>query len=304
MFVKCISYLDIKSTHNTLSGTLGVSIWVMTGLASNVHILGGASTLAIEVSDFLVLNELSVLSYSRSSDPQFVNVTDYSLVSAKISPGDTAIIFFAISSPRACQIDPNASFEVNVTLTNHVIGEILDRGGNVIFISSDAVYGNTTHAVDESSPLSPIGNYGNQKSLVEATWGGIKGFIAIRTSLNVSNKNRIIQKFFSGEPTSLLKSLYRNMLLTSDLSALIYQVVRMPSHRWPRAVNAGGSHLLDVADYFSSIGNLMGYSALQIDEWDKIDELSKPGKIEMNSTLAQSLLGRPFVSIHDFVPKQ
>jgi hypothetical protein len=62
--------------------------------------------------------------------------------------------------------------------------------------------------------------------------------------------------------------------------------------------------LLDVADYFSSIGNLVGYSGLQIDEWDKIDELSKPGKIEMNSTLAQSLLGRPFVSIHDFVPKQ
>ena len=174
----------------------------MQGLASKVHVLGGASTLAIEVRDFLVLNKLPVLSYSRSSDPQFIRVTDYSLVSGKICPGETAIIFFAISSPRACQIDPETSFAVNVTLTNQVIGEILDRGGNVIFISSDVVYGSTKNVVDESSPLSPIGNYGNQKSLVEETWGGTKGFIAIRTSLNISNKNRIIQKFLSGPPAS------------------------------------------------------------------------------------------------------
>jgi dTDP-4-dehydrorhamnose reductase len=201
----------------------------MDGLASNVHVLGGSSTLAMEVSEFLALKEMPVLSYSRSSDSKFIKVSDYSLVSAEISPGDTAIIFFAISSPRACEIDSKTSFAVNVTLTNHVIKEILDRGGNVIFISSDAVYGSTTNVVEESSPLSPIGNYGNQKSLVEATWGGIKGFIAIRTSLNVSNNNQIIQKFLSGEPTSVLKNLYRNMLLTSDLSALIHQVLRMPT---------------------------------------------------------------------------
>jgi len=295
-------YLEVYSIKASFFRNLDDSIWGMEGLASKIHILGGTSTLAMEVSDFLVFKNMSVLRYSRSSNSKFIKVSDYSVVAGEVSPGDAAIIFFAISSPRECEIDPKTSFEINVTVTNAVIKEILNRGGRIIFISSDAVYGDTTKVVDESFSLSPIGNYGKQKSLVEATWGGVNGFTAIRTSLNVSNNNRIIQKILSGEKTSVLKNLYRNVILTSELSALIHQLLVMPNSRWPHALNAGGNQLLDVADYFASIGKLMGYSGLQVAEWDKIDERSKPRKIEMNSSLAQSILGRPFVSTHNFVP--
>jgi dTDP-4-dehydrorhamnose reductase len=269
---------------------------------TKVLIFGGTSTLAREVGKFLIREEIPVLSYSRSSNQSFIQVSDYSVPAREIETGEIVIIFFAISSPRVCEINPGTSFAVNVIATNDVIKETLNRGGRVIFISSDVVYGNTTKAVSESSPLNPTGKYGIQKSLVEETWSGNEGFIAIRTSLNLSNNNQIVQKFLSGQQTTLLKNLSRNVLLTSDLSALIHQVIKMPTAQWPRALNAGGKELIDIADYFTSMAKEMGYNGLQVVDWDKIDEVCKPKRIEMDSDLAQSILKRPFNSIHSFVP--
>ena len=269
---------------------------------TKVFIFGGNSSLATEVRKFLVREEIHVLSYARSSNQSLIQVTNYSAPAREISFGDTVIIFFAISSPRACEINPEASFAVNVTATNEVIREILRRGGNVVFISSDVVYGNTTNVVTEMSPINPTGRYGIQKSLVEETWGGFKGFIAIRTSFNLSNNNGIVKKFLSGDQTTVLKNLHRNVLLTSDLSALIHQILMMPNIRWPQALNAGGNELIDIADYFTSMAKKMGYVGLQIVDWDSIDKACKPNRIEMDSSLACSILNRPFESIHSFVP--
>ena len=269
---------------------------------TKVLIFGGTSTLAREVGKFLIREEIPVLSYSRSSNHSFIQVADYSVPAREVNAGEIVIIFFAISSPRACEIDPEASFAVNVIATNDVIKVTLNRGGSVIFISSDVVYGNTTKAVSESSPLSPTGKYGIQKSLVEETWSGYEGFVAIRTSLNLSDNNQIVQKFLFGQQTTLLKNLNRNVLLTSDLSALIHQIIKMPNTEWPRALNAGGNELIDIADYFTSMAREMGYTGLQVADWDKIDQACKPKRIEMDSSLAQSILKRPFNSIHSFVP--
>ena len=267
----------------------------------NVLIFGGTSTLAREVGKFLSREEIPVLSYSRSSDQSSIRVANYSVPAREINTGEIVIIFFAISSPRACEIEPETSFLVNVTATNDVIKETLGRGGKVIFISSDVVYGNTTKAASESSPLYPAGNYGIQKSLVEKTWSGYEGFIAIRTSLNISKNNRIVQKFLSGQPTTLLKNISRNVLLTSDLSALIHKVIKVPSTQWPPALNAGGNELIDIADYFTFLAKEMGYFGLKVADWDKIDDVCKPKRIEMDSSLAQSILKRPFNSIYSFV---
>ena len=292
---------DTAFTHQVFCGW-GIYYLEMGKQSKKVLIFGGTSSLAMEVHKFLVREEIPVLSYSRSSNHSFIQVADYLAPAHEISSGETVIIFFAISSPRACEINPETSFAVNVAATNDVIGEVLNRGGNVIFISSDVIYGNTIKAVSESSPLNPTGKYGIQKSLVEETWGGFKGFIAIRTSLNLSNNNRIVQKFLSGDQTTVLKNLYRNVLLTSDLSALIHQILMMPNNRWPQALNAGGNELVDVAHYFTSLAKKMGYIGLQMADWDTIDKACKPNRIQMDSSLARSILKRPFGSIYSFVP--
>jgi nucleoside-diphosphate-sugar epimerase len=187
---------------------------------SKIHVLGASSTLAREVSAYLLERRISLARYARSACPDSILIDDYEIAAENILEGDIALIFFAVSSPRICQIQPDYSFLVNVNLTNQVIHRITSRGGRAIFISSDAVYGATQEPANERTALRPIGNYGKQKATIEELWGGKEGFVAIRSSLNVSSQNQIIKKIMSDQTFSVLPNMYRNVLLSDRKSVV------------------------------------------------------------------------------------
>jgi dTDP-4-dehydrorhamnose reductase len=261
---------------------------------SKIHVLGASSTLAREVSAYLLERRISLARYARSACPDSILIDDYEIAAENILEGDIALIFFAVSSPRICQIQPDYSFLVNVNLTNQVIHRITSRGGRAIFISSDAVYGATQEPANERTALRPIGNYGKQKATIEELWGGKEGFVAIRSSLNVSSQNQIIKKIMSDQTFSVLPNMYRNVLLSSDLAALIYHLITLPQLNWPITLNAGGPDLLSVAEFFSFISESRKLGKIELLEWDEFDRASKPSIIEMDSRQAYSMLGREF----------
>ena len=63
--------------------------------------------------------------------------------------GDTVAFCAAISEPSVCANQFQDSLRVNVTSTGDFIYEALKRGCKVIFLSSDAVYGNVLGEFDE-----------------------------------------------------------------------------------------------------------------------------------------------------------
>lgn len=227
-------------------------------------------------------------------------VENYEIAATAIQPGDVALIFFALSSPRYCQLNREMSFEVNVTQTNNVIRESLKRGGSVIFMSSDVVYGMTDVPVDEAIDFSPIGNYGLHKAQVEETWQGTKGFIALRSSLNISLSNPIVQKIISGQDFMLLPGMYRNIVLTSDLIEIILCLLLKDATDWPSAINVGGPDLLSTEEFFTNLSLARKRGKAIRHNWDEVDRASKPARIEINSGLACSVLGRSLVPASSF----
>jgi hypothetical protein len=88
--------------------------------------------------------------------------------------------------------------------------------------------------------------------------------------------------------------MYRNVLLSSDLAALIYHLITLPQLNWPITLNAGGPDLLSVAEFFSFISESRKLGKIELLEWDEFDRASKPSIIEMDSRQAYSMLGREF----------
>ena len=85
-----------------------------------------------------------------------------------INKNDIVIYFTAISSPDTCQKEFRKSFKVNVTGTIKFIEESIRRKANVLFFSSDTVYGAENGQNDEDViPLRPLGEYALMKLSVE-----------------------------------------------------------------------------------------------------------------------------------------
>ena len=71
--------------------------------------------------------------------------------------GDTVAFCAAISEPSVCADQFEIALRVNVTSTGDFIYEALKRGCKVIFLSSDAVYGNILGEFDEQQEIDPKG---------------------------------------------------------------------------------------------------------------------------------------------------
>ena len=85
-----------------------------------------------------------------------------------INEDDFIVFLAAVSSPDHCQNEFKKSFNINVIGTIKFIEESIKRKANVIFFSSDTVYGAEIGQNDESvHPSKPVGEYALMKLSVE-----------------------------------------------------------------------------------------------------------------------------------------
>ena len=66
-----------------------------------------------------------------------------------IAPSDVVLLTAAISSPDICAREYDRAWAVNVTGTAEFIRRVMERGGRVVFFSSDTVYGERDDEFDE-----------------------------------------------------------------------------------------------------------------------------------------------------------
>ena len=106
---------------------------------------------------------------------------------------DQIIFTAAISSPDKCALDFELAWNINVTGTKKVIHEILVHNCRVLFLSSDAVFGDIPGEIyTELSETKANTPYGRMKKEVEDQFKNTCGFKAIRLSYVVSAHDRFV----------------------------------------------------------------------------------------------------------------
>lgn len=108
----------------------------------------------------------------------------------RVHRGDVVFLTAAISAPDIVSRDYDRAWQVNVTGTSSFIEQVIDRGGRVVFFSSDTVYGEREDRFDETAPCCPAGDYAQMKYEVEQRFASHPSFKTIRLSYVFSREDK------------------------------------------------------------------------------------------------------------------
>jgi dTDP-4-dehydrorhamnose reductase len=90
-----------------------------------------------------------------------------------------AVICAAITRQELCRQDPAATRHINVVRTLELIGQLVDAGAFVVFLSTNLVFDGTRPQRRSDEPLSPRMEYGRQKAEVEEAMRRWAGRVAV-----------------------------------------------------------------------------------------------------------------------------
>lgn len=162
---------------------------------------------------------------------------------------DYIIFTAAISGPDKCALDFEWCWSINVTGTSYFINEAIKRDCNVLFFSSDAVFGDIPGEIyTEESQTNTTTPYGRMKKAVEDTFKNETHFKTIRLSYVVSAKDRFVLYCLKciNEDTvaNIYHPFYRNCIVVSDVVDLVIWFVNNWRIYKPSVLNAAGIELV------------------------------------------------------------
>lgn len=215
-----------------------------------------------------------------------------------IQPSDVVLLTAAISAPDACAREYERAWAVNVAGTSKFISKVMDRGGRVIFFSSDTVYGERNDKFDEQAPCNPAGEYAAMKHEVETRFLGNPNFKAIRLSYVFSREDKFT-KYLCGcaerdEEAEIFHPFYRAVIHRDDVVdgalALALRWDEVPQ----QVINFGGPEILARSE-FAEIMQRVVLRRLRFRVIEPAAEFfeNRPRMIAMQSPVLPMLLGRP-----------
>lgn len=182
---------------------------------------------------------------------------------------DYVVFTAAISGPDKCASDFELCWTINVTGTSYFIREAIARGCNVLFFSSDAVFGDIPGEIyTEESETKAETPYGQMKKAIEDKFKENSHFKAIRLSYVASAKDRFISYCLGcierKEVADIFHPFYRNCIVVSD----VVDVVIWFAYHWkeyqPFVLNVAGKELVSrvrMADELNRhLGNTLMYT--------------------------------------------
>jgi len=187
---------------------------------------------------------------------------------------------------------------VNVTGTSECISRAIERGGRVVFFSSDTVYGERNDIFDEDAESNPAGEYAEMKHEVEMRFLGNPLFKVIRLSYVFSREDKFT-KYLSGcakrgEEAELFHPFYRAIVHRDDIVDGALALARRWEDFPQQIINFGGPEVLSRLDFAESLKRI-ALPDLRYRVTEPGDEFFKnrPRVIAMSSNLLPKLLGRP-----------
>ncbi len=143
---------------------------------------------------------------------------------------DCIVFTAAVSGPDQCANEFEACWKINVTGTEYFIREALRRNRNVLFFSSDAVFGDIPGEIyTEHSETRAETPYGRMKKSIEDSFKNNPHFKAIRLSYVVSAKDRFVSYCLScireGKTAEIFHPFYRNCITVSDVVSTVLWLI-------------------------------------------------------------------------------
>jgi dTDP-4-dehydrorhamnose reductase len=265
-----------------------------------IHIVGSTGFIGKRLIEaFKSKGLLDFIAYSRYDKIGFTKL-DLLRIDDKIfdsiNKRDVVVFLAAISSPDFCEENYEVARKLNVTNTEYFIKKCLNNETNVIFISSDLVYGNNFGINDEFTLPSPIGRYAEMKLEIEKKFGDNEKFKILRLSyvlsdndkffnyLNYCYENNLVAEIFDG--------IYRNVVLIEDVLESIINLTIRFNEIQTRIINVCGDSCLSrvhLAKYFINNYKIVKYKIIEVPS--NILK-SRPNKIEVKSLYLEKLLKR------------
>lgn len=218
----------------------------------------------------------------------------------------TVVLAAAVSSPDRCSSNHDNAYAINVVGTAHFIEQALARGARIIFLSSDAVYGEASSPVNEDAPCSPVGAYAEMKLDVERRFLNNPNFKVARLSYVFSRQDKFTRYLLDcatdGSTAEIFHPFARNVIYLSDV---VDGILALQSE-WEAieltVVNFGGPRSVSRLDIARAIKRLVA-PHLNIREIFPGPGFFKerPREIQLMSAHLESLLGRPLRSIHQAI---
>ena len=218
--------------------------------------------------------------------------------------GDTVAFCAAISEPSVCSDQFEIALRVNVTSTGDFIYEALKRGCKVIFLSSDAVYGNVLGEFDEEETVDPLGVYAEMKALVEKRFLEYPLFKVLRLSYNFFKDDRFttyLKNCVEEEATAeLFDPFSRSVVHRDDTVDAIISLYNNWEVCEESGINCGGPETLSRVQ-FADILKKSVFPKLKTKVTTPGDKFynDRPAIVSMRSNLLEQVLGRPARSIED-----
>ena len=220
--------------------------------------------------------------------------------------GDTVAFCAAISEPSVCANQFEESLRVNVTSTGDFIYEALKRGCKVIFLSSDAVYGNVLGEFDEEEKVDPLGVYAEMKAVVEKRFLEYPLFKVLRLSYNFFKDDRFTTYLRNcakeGATAEVFDPFGRSVVhrdYTVDAIIALY-------NNWDvceeSVINCGGPETLSRVEFANILKDtvLKDLKIKVVTPKEKFYQ-DRPAIVSMRSNLLEEVLGRPARSIQDAI---
>ena len=194
------------------------------------------------------INVISRFELKLDRRPLKYNFDNKSIGGTRIQEGDVVIFAAAISEPSVVSAQFDKALAVNVESTGEFISKVLEKGCKVLFLSSDAVYGDVETGFDESHPVNPKGAYAEMKAVVEKRFEGNPNFKALRLSYNFYKDDRFTQYLRqcaeSGIEAEVFDPFTRAVVHRDDTVDAILSIAANWDNADKQYINCGGPDVL------------------------------------------------------------
>ena len=244
------------------------------------------------------INVISRFELKLDQRPLYYNFDAKTIGGTAIKEGDVVIFAAAISEPSVVSAQFDKAFAVNVESTGEFIQTALGKGCKVLFLSSDAVYGDVETGFDESHPVNPKGAYAEMKAVVEKRFEGNPNFKVLRLSYNFYKDDRFTtylrQCAEKGVEAEVFDPLTRAVVHRDDTVDAILSIAANWDNADGQYINCGGPDVLS-RQQFTEIVKRVALQDL------KFKVTTPPAKFygdraafsEMHSPNLEKILGRP-----------
>jgi dTDP-4-dehydrorhamnose reductase len=270
-----------------------------------IIIVGSNSYIAKQLINRLKKEETFFTTVSSRSDKsdfkldlEYIDQFDFN----KINKNDLVIFLAAISSPDVCRKEFKKSFNINVIGTIKFIEESIRRNANVLFFSSDTVYGTENGQNNEDViPIKPMGEYASMKLSVENYFRNEPNLKIFRLSYVFSWNDKFMKYLHicrtNNTKVEVFHPFIRKMVYINDVIDGIIKLTNNWNYYDQQIFNFCGSKQysrLDIVELYNKCIYPLNYEISNPpDNFYK----ARPELIHINSKNTEFLLGRKFTNI-------